>query len=574
MRNNPVVVIDENDKPEKNSSLLRQIIEWLVFALIMAAAYWFVLPPLNWRSSEMWGFILFALVVRFIISAFSSVKKFLVGLSEFEKNKRKTRDDIRTSLKGLGKLSKVLLVIAAVILVFMLIASATGLELFNASSYSKLIYNKDGDFTADVAEISMTSIPVVDRDTATRLGQRKLGEMSDLVSQFEVEDGYYTQINYNGVPYRVTPLRYGDFFKWINNQAEGIPAYVTVNMVTQETELIRLEQGIRYSDSEYFMRNLYRHLRFKYPTKIFDNISFELDDDGTPYWIASVVDYKIGVWDGRDIAGAVMCNAVTGECTYYEIGNIPTWVDQVYDAEMLFEQLTFNGKYQQGFFNSIFGQKGVMAPTDGYNYLALDDDVYLYTGITSVASDESNVGFVLINLRTKESRYYVCPGAEEYSAMESAQGVVQDLGYKSTFPILLNINDRPTYFVSLKDSAGLVKMYAFIDVQHYQVVATGNTIREARENYIKRLADDIGSFGDGAVEQEPEDKTVSGTVAALSDAVINSKTHYYIMLEGDSKVYITAVDLNDKLPFVKVGDSVTVTYYEKDGKITVTAVEI
>lgn len=571
---NPVVITDSDGKGADKKSVLRQTIEWVIFILILAVAYWFMLPPLNWRSSEMWGFVLFALAVRFIISAFSSVKDIFSKIVAIDKNSHAVKANAKRSMKNLGKLSKLMLIIAAAIAVFMLISSLIGLELFNASAYSELLVSEDGDFSSDVAEISMSNIPVVDRDTATRLGQRKLGEMSDLVSQFEVDDNYYTQINLSGSPYRVTPLRYGDFFKWINNQAQGVPAYVTVNMVTQQTELVRLEQGIRYSDSEYFMRNLHRYLRFKYPTKIFDNISFELDDNGTPYWIASVVDYRIGVWNGRDIAGAVMCNAVTGACSYYGIDEIPTWVDQVYNAEMLIEQLTYNGKYQSGFFNSIFGQKGVMAPTDGYNYLALNDDVYLYTGITSVASDESNVGFVLVNLRTKESRYYVCPGAEEYSAMESAEGVVQDLGYKSTFPILLNINNRPTYFVSLKDSAGLVKMYAFVDVRYYHVVATGATIREARENYIERLADDMGSTDGSADEPEPEERTASGVIAQISSAVLESKTHYYIMLEGDGGIYIVGVDKNSRLPFAKAGDSVTLTYYERDGRLTVTDIEL
>ncbi len=575
MSNNPVTVIGKNGRRLRDGGVLRQIIEWAVFAVAMALAYWFMLPPLNWRSGEFWAFVLFSIAVRFAIGAFSSLKGLLKGVAELDKNKFiAKKPKLKSGLGKLGGLSKALVIIAAVIIVFLLAASVCGMEIFNADAYSKLIVHDDGDFTADVAEISMSSIPVVDRDTATRLGQRKLGEMSDLVSQFEVDETYYTQINLNGTPYRVTPLRYGDFFKWINNQSQGVPACVTVNMVTQETELIRLSHGIKYSNGELFLRDLNRHLRFKYPTKIFGDISFELDDNGTPYWIASVVKYRIGVWNGRDIAGAVMCNAVTGECVYYDLADIPTWVDQVYDADMLFEQLVYNGKYQSGFFNSIFGQKGVIAPTDGYNYIALDDDVYLYTGITSVVSDESNIGFVLINLRTKESRYYVCPGAEEYSAMESAQGVVQDLGYTSTFPILLNIGDRPTYFVSLKDSAGLVKMYAFIDVQHYQVVATGNNIREARESYIKRVAEDIGGYGESEPEAELEDKTVNGAVAALSSAVINSKTHYYIMFEGDENVYIVPIDLNDRLPFVKVGDALSLTYYEKNGKPTVTAVEL
>ena len=565
---NPVIIV--NSEKNNKKSPVAAAVWWIIYFIILAVAYWFVLPPLNWRSGEMWGFVIFALVLRFIISAFSSLKKlFDIKPGGISVSKERASD----AFKGFGKLSKFTLAAVAVVFAFMLVSSAVGLEIFNAPAYANLLQSTDGAFASDVAELSMSSIPVVDRDTAKRLGLRKLGEMSDLVSQFEVDEKYYTQINLNGSPYRVTPLKYGDFFKWMNNQSEGVPAYVTVNMVTQETKLVRLENGIKYSDSEYFMRNLYRHLRFKYPTKIFDNISFELDDDGTPYWIASVVGYRIGVWNGRDIDGAVMCNAVTGECVYYDIDDIPTWVDQVYDASLLIEQLVYNGKYQSGFFNSIFGQKGVMTPTDGYNYLAINDDVYLYTGITSVASDESNVGFVLINLRTKETKYYVCPGAEEYSAMESAEGVVQDLGYNSTFPILLNVDDRPTYFVSLKDSAGLVKMYAFIDVQQYQVVATGATIKEARENYTAKLSSETDSFGGETAEPEPEPQTVSGVIAQISSAVIDSKTNYYIMLESDNNIYIVGVDKNDKLPFAKAGDSVTVTYTEKNGRITVTDIE-
>ena len=235
-----------------------------------------------------------------------------------------------------------------------------------------------------------------------------------------------------------------------------------VDMTTQDTSLIRLENGIKYSESEYFMRNIRRKLRFEYPTKIFGDISFEIDDNGTPYWVASTVEYKIGLFSGEDIGGAVLFDAQTGESKYYDVADVPTWVDQVYESDMVLQQLVYNGKYRSGWLNSIFGQKGVLQPTDGYNYLAINDDVWLYTGITSVTSDESNVGFVLTNLRTKETRYYAVSGAEEYSAMSSAQGQVQHLGYRATFPLLLNVADRPTYFMALKDSAGLVKMYAFV----------------------------------------------------------------------------------------------------------------
>ena len=441
-----------------------------------------------------------------------------------------------------------------------------GSQIFNASRYEKLITMEDGDFTADVAEINRSQIPVVDRDTASRLGQRKLGEISDLVSQFVIEEDY-TQINYEGKPVRVTPLAYGDIIKWFNNNSEGIPAYITVDMTTQETSLVRLDEGIKYSKSEYFMRNLYRYLRFNYPTKIFDNISFEIDEDGTPYWVASTKTFKIGYWNGSDIEGAVLLNAVTGESRYYKLEEIPTWVDQVYSSDMIMEQLIFNGKYRSGFFNSIFGQKGVLQPTDGYNYLAINDDVYLYTGITSVTSDESNVGFVLTNLRTKETKYYAIPGAEEYSAMESAEGQVQHLKYIATFPLMLNISDRPTYFMSLKDGAGLVKMYAFVDVSQYQIVGTGSSVEEARADYISKLKNENLEIEDAA------ETTVSGIIENIASAVVSGNTNYYIKLVGNDKIYIAPITISDRLPLAKSGDSIEMTISEAENKFTVTKID-
>jgi hypothetical protein len=365
---------------------------------------------------------------------------------------------------------------------------------------------------------------------------------------------------------------YGDTFKWLGNQKEGIPAYILVNMVTQDTTLVRLEQGIKFSDSEYFLRDLNRHLRFSYPTKIFDNISFELDEQGTPYWVASTVDFRIGIFSGRDIDGAVLCNAITGECEFYPLNEVPTWVDQVYSSDLLFEQLTYNGKYQSGYINSIFGQKGVLQPTDGYNYIAINDDVYLYTGITSVAGDESNLGFVLVNLRTKETTYYACPGAEEYSAMESAQGVVQDLGYSATFPLLLNVADRPTYFMALKDSAGLVKMYAYVDVQQYQVVATGVTIPEARKAYAEKLKA-VVQVDFESTDEEVETKTLQGKVKAISSAVVEGNTCYYLQLQEDNRVYIAPISISDLLPFVSVGDQVSLTVTAEETEQSQTVLE-
>jgi hypothetical protein len=182
--------------------------------------------------------------------------------------------------------------------------------------------------------------------------------------------------------------------------------------------------------------------------------------------------------------------------------------------------------------------------------------------MTSVSSDESNVGFVLVNLRTKDTVFYECPGAEEYSAMESAQGKVQEKNYVSTFPLLLNVGDRPTYFMSLKDSAGLVKMYAFVDVRQYQIVGTGTSVEGALTAFMQELADndeiDLGGQGDVPAES----KTVTGAVADIRSAVVDAVTHYYIVLEGDPAVYVAPVTLNHRLPFAKAGDTVKLTYVQ------------
>ncbi len=544
----PVIVIEESATVRKRRWSM--VWNWLSYVVIVALLYWFWLPPVNWQSTEFWFFALIVLLLRLVMNGV----QFLSNLF----TQKFTKQTAKETVEKMAPFSKGLGLLSVLIVVFLLVGGVMGFEMFNAHRYSNLMTTQNGDFSIDVAEIPMSSIPVVDLDTAGRLGLRKLGEMSDLVSQFEVDATYYTQINYKGNPYRVTPLQYGDAFKWLGNQSEGVPAYITVNMVTQETALVRMDQGMRYSDSEYFMRDLKRHLRFQYPTKIFDNISFELDENGTPYYVASTVGYRVGIWNGRDIEGAVLCNAVTGECTYFPLDQIPVWVDQVYSSSILLEQLTYNGKYQSGYWNSIFGQKGVLQPTDGHNYIALNDDVYLYTGITSVAGDESNVGFVLVNLRTKETSYYTCPGAEEYSAMESAQGVVQDLGYTATFPLLLNVSDRPTYFMSLKDSAGLVKMYAYVDVQQYQVVATGNTIAAARTAYAEKLKAEANiEIEESEKEPEQATKTVVGIVEEIATAVVDGNTRYYVRLQNDPAVYVADITVDATLPFMEKGMNVT-----------------
>ena len=516
----------------------------LIVTIVAGFIYFYVkLPPINLHSAAFYSFFLFVSVVYCATAVITS------GIYRQAENGK-------TFWKLLkGSCIVPLIVIAAVFVVYV-VGGLLSSVIIRSGAYAKLMTVETGDFTQDIEEISFDQIPMLDRDSAEKLGDRKLGELADMVSQFEVADNY-TQINYRGRPVRVTPLRYGDVFKWLNNRSAGLPAYLIIDMVTQEVDVVRLSEGMHYTTAEHFSRNLYRHLRFQYPTFIFDEPTFEIDEEGTPYWVCSRVVKRIGLFGGTDIQGAVLVNAINGESQYYT--DIPTWVDGVYSADIIMEQYDYYGTYQGGFINSLFGQKNVTVTTAGYNYIAANDDVYVYTGVTSAGSDESNIGFILTNQRTKQTTFYSIAGAEEFSAMNSAEGVVQHLNYTSTFPLLLNISNQPTYFMALKDYAGLVKMYAMVNVQQYQIVATGTSVEECQANYYKLLRQNKLDTGEEPVLPADEE-TVVGTVVALRSAVIDGTTMYYVTLDGGNTVYSISAGELEKVVLLNVGDYIGITY--------------
>ncbi|SMC53663.1 CvpA family protein [Papillibacter cinnamivorans] len=527
------------------ASVKRTLINLLVTVVIGAVYFYVNLPPLNLHSVDFYGFI-FLLCVIYTVSALLT-SGFQTG-GGFREYGAFVKQQCMVPL----------VVVVALILVF-IVGTVISVPLFRAGSYKDLISVAQGDFTEDVKEISYDKIPMLDKDSAEKLGDRKMGELSDMVSQFEVADNY-TQINYKNRPVRVTPLVYGDIIKWWNNRSEGIPAYLIIDMVTQGVEVVRLQDGIKYTTAEHFSRNLYRYLRFRYPTYMFDAPVFEINDDGEPYWICPRVEKTIGLFGGTDIFGAVLVNAVTGESVYYPKEEVPAWVDRVYTAELIIEQYDYYGLYRNGFFNSIFGQRGVTVTTDGYNYIAMNDDVYVYTGITSVTGDQSNIGFILSNQRTKQTTYYSIPGAEEYSAMSSAEGVVQHLNYVATFPLLLNISNQPTYFMALKDNAGLVKMYAMVNVRQYQIVGTGQSVAECERDYVSLLVEN-----NVTQEESLPQNTVTGTVAEIRTAVKDGNSYYYIRLDGKSEYYVISAEESEAAVILNVGDSVQIEY---DGQAT------
>ena len=434
---------------------------------------------------------------------------------------------------------------------------------FNARGYhNRISVDESTEFINDIDEVDFNSLPLIDKDSSQKLGDRVMGQLPDLVSQFYVSD-IYTQINYNNNVIRVTPLEYDGLIKYFSNMKNGIPGYISVDSVSGEVHLVKLESGMKYMPSALFGHDLYRKLRFSYPSKVFGEASFEVDDSGKPYWVVPTFKYS-GVGLRRDVNGVVILDPVSGNSDFYSVDSVPTWVDNVYKANVILEQVNDWGKYKNGFLNSIFGQKNVVATTEGYNYMAMNDDVYLYTGITSIVNDESNIGFILTNMRTKETKYYAVPGAEEYSAMASSEGQVQQMGYVSTFPLLINLNGRATYLMSLKDNAGLVKMYSFVDVVDYQKVVVSDSslgIREASRAYLSKM-------GFNGVNL---DKLIvkNITIASINSYCINGNSLFYIM-DTKEKKYSVDISVNsDLLPFLKVGDTVSVGYAKEDNVIKV-----
>lgn len=516
-----------------------------VLALLAAGIYYYVtLPAINIHSSGFWVFLIAVIVILL----------FLYGVRRVH-----SLEEMKTS-----KVMRAGIVAVGLVIVVYLAGSILSSPIVNAKKYQQLLVPETGDFNRDIQQISYDQIPLLDKESAELLGNRKMGSMVDMVSQFEVSS-LYSQINYKGRPVRVTPLVYASPIKWLTNQKEGIPAYITIDMATQNTELVKLEQGMKYTESEYLNRNIYRHLRFRYPTYIFDQLSFEIDDNGVPYWICPVKKYNIGLFGGQTIGRVVLCNAVTGECVNYKVEDCPTWVDRVYPADLLVELYDYHGTLINGFLNSVLGQKGCLKASDGYNYLAMNDDVWVYTGVTSVSGDRSNVGFVLMNQRTMETKYYEIAGAEEYSAMESAEGQVQNLGYKATFPLLLNIKGEPTYFIALKDNAGLVKKYAMVNIQKYQNVAIGDTVEACEQTYIQLLK----SSGTALEDEETEELEITGRIERMAQAVVDGNTHYYLVLEGEDRIFDVALSEFVHIILYDVGDEVTLRYREGETTCTV-----
>ncbi len=556
----------------KGSTLKRVLISLAITLVIGAVAYYFMLPALNFKALELYIYIAVILVAYIAVFGVVSKAYFRPEYMEYAKNK-----------------VKIPIILILVLAVFVGIGALTGASIFRAKDYAEIIDVKEGNFAEEIDEIDFSSVPRLDKASSNMLATRALGELSDYVSQFVVNEYYSTQINYKGSPVRVQSLDYGDVFKWLKNTKEGIPAYIIVDMTTQKAEAVRLEEGMKYSPAEHFNEYLLRHVRFKYPSLMLGEASFEIDESGHPYWIVPVLDKTIGLFGGTDVIGAVIVDSVTGDTTLVSTSldgttKLPTdkfvtakeyqWLDGIYSAAILNEQYNYYGKYNQGFWNSLIGQENVRITSSGYNYLALNDDVYMYTGVTSISSDQSIVGFILINQRTKDAVYYQQAGALENTAQTSAQGKVQQYGYRATFPILLNVSGQPTYFMALKDASEFVKMYAMVNVEQSTIVGVGTSLAECTESYAAELEKngvnvdvDVDSMGDEAENDTPKVETIdiTGKVEEIRSVITGGETYFYIKLEANESYYKVAVKDAEEIVILNIGDTITFTV-NKDAK--------
>ena len=530
------------------------IILAIVIVLVGLAAYWWFHPPINIHSTDTWMFVtIFILLPAFLVLG-SKSRAYRTGTDKVEPNQAK------------AKAFKWATLVPVVVVAFALLGAVASLSLFpgNAEKYATVLETSTDDFAKDIQEVNYSEIPVIDRDSAVLLGNREMGSIPEYVSQFEISP-LYSQINYQGAPVRVSPLGYADLFKWFTNREAGIPGYALVNMTTQDAQIVRLDDNpIHYSESEPLVRNIDRHVQLSYPFYMFDQKSFEIDDEGHAWWICPVQSRTIGLFGGTTIERVVMVDATTGECTDLAIEDVPQWVDHAYPTELLLEQYNWSGKYKDGWLNSWLGQSGVVQTTPGtdgnlgYNYIAKDDDVWVYTGVTSATADNSIVGFVLepAHGRTaftgggRDGRNRLCSRPRARCRTCAGSGNVPAAHQRGRPADVLH---------GPQGQRGLVKQFAMLDIQRYQNVAVGNTVEETQKSYLALLA--TNGVVSGNVESV-DALEAKGVISHIATAVIDGNTHFYLKLEGEDAVYDFALPSMLEIVGYKEGDSIAFTYVE------------
>ena len=457
--------------------------------------------------------------------------------------------------------SKIILIFMGLILAYLTIVPLiTTATIFHTSSYQKMIGKVENGqkLSKHIAPISLDKIRVVDQELAYLLGEKIIGSQAALGSQVEL--GRFSIQKVNNELYWIAPLLHSGFFKWLNNK-EGTPGYVMVSATNErDVKLVQEIEGkplrIKYQPKAYFQSDIHRHVYFNgFASDGLADFTFEIDEKGNPFWVITTYNKEIG-FSGKNSTGIVVVDAQTGTIQNYSIQNSPSWVDRIQPAEFIEDQLNDWGELVNGYWN--FSNTDKLQITEGLTLVyGQNNKSYWYTGLTSVGSDESAVGFVLVDTRTKETTFYKQSGATEFAAQSSAEGKVQEKGYKASLPIPYNINGIPTYVMTLKDAGGLVKMYAMVAINDYTIVGVGNSMRETLTSF-KSLYNMAGNkINPSNVASK---KSISSVIIRIQSDVKNGNSFYYFTINDYPNIFVGSSQVSSEIPVTIVGDSVKVSF--------------
>jgi hypothetical protein len=456
----------------------------------------------------------------------------------------------------------------AIVLYLTVVPFITTTPIFRSSAYRELIGQvKEGkEMSSHITPLSINKVRVVDEQLAYLLGEKILGSEAALGSRTEL--GHLAIQKVDGELYWVAPLLHSGFFKWLNN-TQGTDGYVMVSATNErDVKLIQDVNGkalaIKYQPEAYFGSNLERHLYFNgYAATGLTDYTFEIDDEGQPFWVVTKYKKEVG-FGGNNATGIIVVDAQTGAIKEYGIEDAPLWVDRIQPEDFVSEQLDDWGEYVHGYFN-FSNEDKLITTTEGMTLVYGEDNKsYWYTGVSSVGKEESAIGFVLVDTRTKEATIYKQSGATEYAAQTSAEGKVQEKGYNASLPVPYTINNIPTYVMTLKDGAGLIKMYAMVAIGDYTIVGVGNTMQETLMSY-KNVFNMSGN------RINPEARTnravVKTVVTRIQSDVKNGNSFYYFTVEGNPKIFIGSSQISNELPVTIVGDSISISFDNDNGDI-------
>lgn len=444
---------------------------------------------------------------------------------------------------------------------------------FRHSDYYKQLGTvEEKNYVDEINPIDLSQVPYIDEEYAKVLGEKTLGQQADLGSRVTIGDFAMQEVA--GKLVLVAPLEHKGLKTWWRNK-EGTAGYIVVSASNAEdvrlvTELDGKPLKIKYQTGAFGAQDLKRHIRNEgYKSEGLTEFTFEIDHSGYPYWVVTTYKNTVG-FNAPEATGTIVVDAQTGETEKYSIEETPDWVDIIQPKKFVADQIKAWGKYVNGWYNP--DDKGRVKPTEGMDTIYNDGNCYYYTGITSWSADTSTNGFILVNTRTKEAVKYKLDGGHENAAQVSAEGQVQNLEYTAGFPLPVNLDGIPTYFMPLKDKAGYVKKFAFVNIKHIQNVAVGDSIGAAKNAYVALMSANGNNiaFTDEAYSSEKE-----GEIARIAFTMLDGgSTVYMFTLVGENVIYQISPNLSTEVILTEAGDKIKFTCVDdQNGNITVTEFE-